>query len=164
MSPVYVVDSEQGHRTPPWLFQLCQSLIGDPFALDAFADAESALCSEWYGTAEDGLVKPWADPTFANPPFRLMGQVVTKAVAEWRSRRRVRTVLLGPAGCSQRWLHELWPWATVYWPDKRISYLDPRGRATLGAMQDSAVYVVGGVQGLHRAPVVKVLRVREAGA
>ena len=103
-------------------------------------------------------------PTFANPPFRLLGQVVGKAVAEWRGRRRVRTVLLGPVGCSQRWLHELWPWSTVYWPDKRITYLDPQGRATLGAMQDSAVYVIGNNKKPHSEPVVRVLRVREAGA
>lgn len=164
MSPVYVVESEQGHRTPPWLFQLCQRLVGQPFALDAFADAESALCAKWYGEADDGLVQTWKDATFANPPFRLMGQVVRKAVAEWRGRRRVRTVLLGPVGCSQRWLHELWPWATVYWPDKRITYLDPQGRATLGAMQDSAVYVIGNNKKPHDEPVVRVLRVREAGA
>ncbi len=164
MSPVYVVGSEQGHRTPAWLFRLCQSLVGQPFALDAFADAESALCAKWYGEADDGLQQLWRDPTFANPPFRLMGQVVRKAVAEWRGRRRVRTVLLGPVGCSQRWLHELWPWATVYWPDKRITYLDLQGRATLGAMQDSAVYVIGGQRMARTAPVVRVLHVREAGA
>ena len=79
-----------------------------------------------------------------------------------RTLDRVRELLgaptAGPAGCSQVWFHRLWPYATVYLPDRRLVFLDRDGRPTRGAMQDSAVYVVDNLRPRER-PEVYVLRV-----
>jgi len=162
VSPTYVVASDQCRRTPPWLYQACCSLAGvDDFALDAFADATNALCLHYLdgGPQRDGLVEPWSDWTFANPPFKLMDRVVGKALVEAVDYGRARSVLVGPAGCSQRWFRALGPRAHVWLPDRRLVFLDRDGRPTRGAMQDSAVYIVDGVP--RERPEVDVLRVDE---
>lgn len=162
MSPTYVVASDQCRRTPPALYRACCVIAGvDDFALDAFADAGNALCLDYLdgSPGHDGLVEPWSDWTFANPPFKLMGRVVDKALVEVVSFGRARSVIVGPAGCSQRWFGALWPHAHVWLPDQRLVFLDRAGEPTRGAMQDSAVYVVDGAR--RQRPEVDVLRVEE---
>jgi hypothetical protein len=147
VSPTYTVPSDQLRRTPRWLYRACCDLAGvDDFTLDAFADADNALCLDYLdGSAgRDGLTAPWADWTFANPPFKLMARVVGKVLDELRD-RQVRTVLIGPAGCSQAWFHALWPWAAIHLPTSRLNFLDRAGQPTHQAMKDNAVYVVDGV-------------------
>lgn len=143
MSPTYTVASDQDRRTPGWLYRACcHLLLIDDFALDAFASADNALCVNYLDVSVDGLRQPWVDPTFVNPPFKLLRQVVVKAIQE--SRRGVRSVLIGPAGCSQGWFHSLWPHAVILFPDERVNFLDREGRPTKAAMQDAAVYFVDG--------------------
>jgi hypothetical protein len=157
MSPTYTVASDQARRTPPWLYQaVCQLLGVAACELDAFASAENSLCRLYYNEELDGLKGAWLDPTFANPPFKLMTKVVDKALAE--AQRGVRSVLIGPVGCSQVWYHKLWPRATVYHPDQRLVYLSSAdGSETAGAMADSALYLVDGT--LRARPDVQVLPV-----
>lgn len=166
MSPTYDVPSDQERRTPPWLYRACCDRLGvDDCALDAFASTDNALCLYWYGgptvaaespwAALDGMSAPWADPTFANPPFSLMPRVVDKALRE--SLRGVRCAIIGPSGCSQVWFHKLWPRAQVWIPDRRLTYLTRDGFPTDRAMQDTAVYVVDGRD--RAEPEVHVLRV-----
>lgn len=156
MSPTYDVPSDQNRRTPAWLYRVCCDLAGvDDFALDAFASADNSLCLDYLDEARDGLAQPWADPTFANPPFGMMGRVVDKALRE--SLRGVRSVIVGPDGCSQVWFHRLWPRAVVWLPDERLVYDDRDGRPTRRAMADTAVYAVDGQ--FRAAPEVRVLRV-----
>lgn len=145
MSPTYTVPSDQLRRTPPWLYRACCGLADvEDFALDAFADEGNALCLDYLdGSAgRDGLVAPWADWTFVNPPFKLMTVVVDKALAEVM--RGVRAVLIGPAGCSQAWFGRLWRGAHIWLPDQRLNFLDREGRPTHLAMKDNAIYVVDG--------------------
>lgn len=160
MSPTYVVASDQCRRTPPALYRACCVMAGvDDFALDAFAAADNALCLDYLDGApgRDGLTAPWSDWTFANPPFKLMGRVVAKAIFEAVDLGRARSVLVGPAGCSQRWFSVLWPHAHVWLPDERLVYLDRAGAPTRSAMQDSAIYVVDGVA--RQRPEVDVFNV-----
>lgn len=132
--------SIQTMRTPPWLFNKCQDIIGEPFQLDAFASPHNALCTEFYTEEDNALEKPWKSPTFANPPFKLMGQVMEKACYEWQE-HKVQSAIVGLTGCSQQWFHKYAIHATIYVPDKRIQYLTPDGTTTQNANRDSMVYV-----------------------
>ena len=138
---------EQGMRTPPWLFAFARTLTSVEFKLDAFASVEDALCTNYYDVAANGLVQPWLDATFANPPFNLMAKVVDKALTEAADRHQT-SVLIGPAGCSQQWFHRLIKFAgtTVYFPDRRLQFLQPDGTPTRNAMADAAVYRLHGRQ------------------
>jgi len=133
--------SMQDRRTPRWLFDLLAERFG-PFALDAFAEEHNALCPRYIGASDDGCRQRWEDVTFANPPFALMGDAVEQAVRE--SRHGVRSVVIGPAGCSQRWYHEHAIRGTIYVPDRRVNYDLPDGTPTHGADRDSIVIAFGG--------------------
>ena len=136
----HTLPHEQEMRTPPWLYaEVCRLCGVERFELDAFASAENTLCSVYCDEEADGLLMPWLNPTFCNPPFSLMAQVVDKALVECE--RGVTVGLIGPSGCSQRWFHKLIKKALVYFPDKRLQFLGPDGEAKKGAMQDSAVYI-----------------------
>lgn len=145
MSETYLIlPSEQGMRTPPWLYQACCRLLGvERCELDAFASLANSLCRVYYSEGNSGLVGPWIEPTFANPPFKIMAAAVAKAISE-ATTRGVRSALIGPAGCSQAWFHRLLERAAIYLPNRRLVYLTPDGKATAGARQDTAVYIIDG--------------------
>jgi hypothetical protein len=125
-------------RTPPWLYEeMCRLMGVAKFALDAFGSAENSMCSVYCDVEANGLVLPWIDPTFCNPPFSLMTAVVDKAIAE-----KIRVGLIGPAGCSQKWFQKLLRHAVVYFPDKRLQFHEPDGSLKKGAMSDTAVYII----------------------
>jgi phage N-6-adenine-methyltransferase len=156
MGRTFITSSDQERRTPAWLYhRACSLLRVKACVLDAFASESNRLCTRYYDAETNGLRQPWHDATFANPPFKLMAQAVAKAMCE--RERGVRSVLVGPSGCSQRWFHGLLTWATVYLPDQRIAYLSRDGTTTLSPMQDTAVYVIAGPR--RSRPDVRVLHV-----
>jgi phage N-6-adenine-methyltransferase len=117
----------QTRRTPRWVFDALVKRFG-PFALDAYAEPHNALCPRFYTREQDGNIQPWEDQTFANPEFADMGAPLLKAVEE--AKRGVRSLILGPVGCSQDWYHELAIQGTIYTPDCRITYDTPDGKPT----------------------------------
>lgn len=141
----------QDWRTPPWLFEILSERFG-PYKLDAAASKENSLCGESYydGALQggDGLNQPWIDPTFCNPPFNRAGDWAAKAHHEW-SQRNVKSTLILPAGCSQRWFHEyVLNKAMVLYPTKRIQFCLPDGSPSDSANGDSMIVVYGfGVTG-----------------
>lgn len=141
--------SIQNRRTPPWLFKVCESLVPGPFVLDAFADEHNALCTQYHTEQTDGLLQRWSNCTFSNPPFKLMGLAIAKAVEELLS-RGVVSCLIGPVGCSQSWFHnDVRRHATIYAPNQRISFLSATGDLTGGADRDTMIYVFEHVEPLE---------------
>jgi phage N-6-adenine-methyltransferase len=136
--------SIQDRRTPQWLFDALNDRLG-PFILDAFADGINHLCDEYYTREDNAYVQLWQDVTFANPEFEDMEAPLKKALEE--ASRGIRSVVLGPVGCSQAWYHELAIQGTVYIPDMRISYDMPDGTPTNGADRDTIVMAFGGEYG-----------------
>jgi phage N-6-adenine-methyltransferase len=132
--------SEQCLRTPRWLFDVLSEKFG-PFALDAYASSANALCEKFFTAETDANAQPWEDATFANPPFDDMGSVFAKAVAE--QARGVRSVIVSPVGCSQRWYHELAIQGTVFVPDLRVNFDNVDGSPTSSADRDTIVVVFG---------------------
>lgn len=53
-------------ETPLWLFNWLDETF--KFQLDAAASAENALCDFYYDETENGLLQPWENSTFCNPP------------------------------------------------------------------------------------------------
>lgn len=116
----------QDRRTPRWLFDHLSGVFG-PFVLDAYAASHNALCAE-FNTAEHPEGFAWRDVTFANPPFEDMGSVLDNAI-RWAN-AGIRSIVLGPVGCSQDWYHRLAIQGTVYVPDRRITFDTPDGKPT----------------------------------
>lgn len=131
----------QNRRTPRWLFDFFVERFG-PFALDAFADELNALCPTFYTKEANGCVKPWIDQTFGNPEFEDMWPPVEQAVRQ--AEAGIRSILLGPVGCSQGWYHKLAIRGTIYAPDSRFNYDLPDGTPTTGADRDTIVMGFGG--------------------
>jgi len=128
-------------RTPQWLFDWLSDRYG-PFQLDAAATAKNALCDEYYDEATDALTHPWYDKTFCNPPFAKFGDWIAKAAHE-AVERNVRSVLIAPVGCSQKWYHQVAARWTVLVPDRRISFCMPDGTPTSSADRDSIFILIG---------------------
>ena len=74
------------------------------FELDVCADADNAKCPRYYTAEQDGLLMPWADVNWCNPPYG-------NRIADWLAKaRRVQanggtTVLLLPSRTDTRWFH-----------------------------------------------------------
>lgn len=138
--------SQQDLRTPVWFYKALNHQFG-PFVLDAFAQPHNALCPEFHTLETDGFAQPWKDVTFANPEFEDMAPVFEKALAE--AQRGMRSVIVSPVGCSQRWYHELAIKGTIYVPDARINFWLPDGTPTHSADRDTIIVAIGGE---HRNP------------
>lgn len=130
----------QNRRTPQWLFDLLDDRFG-PFALDAFASDGNALCPTYYTKKQNGLEQPWVDLTFANPPFKIIGEVLRKAIAEGEINRR--SIIIGPVGCCQQWMHDWAIYGTIYVPTRRINFDTPTGKPTRRADRDTMIYAFG---------------------
>lgn len=143
--------SVQTRRTPRWFFDALNESFG-PFQLDAYASPENALCERFYTKDDDANSRAWCDVTFANPPFEKMAPVLAQAVAQ-AEEQEIRSVVLAPIGCSQRWFHELAIRGTVFVPDCRINFDDADGQPTgagcdePGADRDTIVIAFGGRHG-----------------
>lgn len=134
----------QNMRTPRWLFDYLNERFG-PFQLDAFASPENALCTNYWTEQDNGLEKPWACDTFANPPFRLAGAAIEKAYDEFLVHNNW-SVLILPVGCSQQWYHRYClrdSRITVYHPDCRINFDMSDGTPTKSADRDTMIVCVG---------------------
>lgn len=134
------MSGKQNYRTPKWLFDQLNSLFG-PFKLDAYASHENALCADYF-TEKSGQGH-WRDVTFANPPFKLAGFCAAQALF-YHATGGVRSVLILPVGCSQRWFHKLIEDdAGILYPEKRISFNKPDGTPTKGADRDTIIVTIG---------------------
>lgn len=136
-------DGNQTWRTPDWLFQLCEDLIGKRFKLDAAASKLNAKCKRFYTEKENGLIQPWVDGTFCNPGFSIFGLWIKRAVEEMH-RVKGNACLIGPKGCSQLWFHRYAKLGRIYAPDQRIAFNHhTTGEPTQTAREDSMVYLIG---------------------
>jgi phage N-6-adenine-methyltransferase len=73
------------------------------FNLDAAASKENAKCERFYTKEDNGLMRPWDDSTFLNPPYgKNIGQWMHKAALEGL---HVTVVALVPARTDTDWFH-----------------------------------------------------------
>ena len=139
---------QQNMRTPAWFFAWCNRYFGS-FVLDAAASPHNALCGHYYTIRENGLIQPWKDLTFANPPWSNFDWWTDKAFREMEDNKR-RSLLIGPAGTSNRWFYDLvvrcsfLEWRLgIYAPVPRLAFDTPEGEPTCGAMWNAFVYTFG---------------------
>lgn len=87
-----------GWRTPKWFFDYCNH----GFEVDAAADKDNALCSEYWDESIDGLKQSWEDRSvWCNPPWSNIFPWVEKALtskAKW-------WLLLLPVRADTSWFH-----------------------------------------------------------
>jgi len=93
--------SFQSWQTPFWFYtRLAKRWT---FTLDAAADKQNTLCTNWYDGTEgcDGLIEPWDFVTYCNPPYKNIMPWVEKAITE--AERGSTSVLLLPARLETKW-------------------------------------------------------------
>lgn len=96
-------------RTPRWLFDRLHAEFA--FTLDAAADKDNALCSDYYTVADDALRQPWTGSVFVNPPYgRDIGRWVEKA--QQGTAEGAHVVMLVPARTDTQFFHRgIWPYS-----------------------------------------------------
>ena len=115
------------------------------FALDACTTKNNPLGTEFFYTLEDdGLTKPWIDPTFCNPPYSRKNIVpwLKKAIEE--QRRGVTSVLLLPSRTGTSWFFDYVynkPDVEIRFVKGRLKFLDPEGKIPNTAPFDSLLAI-----------------------
>lgn len=106
-------DSEKDEwQTPKWLYDLLNREFH--FNLDPAATHQNALCANYYTEEVNGLIQPWYDPTFVNPPYSNLYQWVRKGYEE-AEKGNATVVMLVPARTDTR----AW-WNYVRWGEVRF--------------------------------------------
>lgn len=103
----------QAWRTPKAIFRAAEGTLWQQvryrFVLDSFADADNALCSDFYDGSEgrDGFIQPWNGTVWANPPYGgdCQERCLDKAIAEVDAGRCPVACLLVQANVSSKWFH-----------------------------------------------------------
>ena len=93
-------------ETPKDFFDKLNWRFG-PFTLDPCATEDTAKCSRYYTTTDDGLSKDWNNNTvFVNPPYgREINSWIKKAFDESKN-ENTTVVMLIPARTDTRYWHD----------------------------------------------------------
>lgn len=120
-------------ETPPRVFERIAERFG-PFALDAAALPCNAKVAPFYTPDDDGLILPWLNPTFCNPPYgRALPAWLKKAIRE--QARGITSVLLLPSNTDTAWFHDLvLPYAALEFVRGRINFVGSPSRNTKGSI------------------------------
>ena len=97
--------------TPEPISNLVRTWFGGAIALDPAATVDLrdtvAAARQLYGTVgapdDDGLLVPWIDRTYVNPPYAQLRGWLEKAVIEAGHNRAPRIVVLAPVRSRSRW-------------------------------------------------------------
>lgn len=146
--------------TPPSFLAKLTDTLG-PIELDPCWDARShVVAARTFTEADDGLLQDWASEglVFVNPPFSRAFEFTRKAIAEWRSGRAKKIVLLVKARVDGAVFHdEIIPVADVLLLRSRVGFVPPAGhempsgRANFGVMLCLLGIDEEGIQRLRRA-------------
>jgi phage N-6-adenine-methyltransferase len=91
--------------TPQKLVEAAAARLGVlDFALDAAATPENAKAPRFYTREDSGLLHPWLNPTWCNPPYSIVAYFAKHAAEQ--ARNGVRVALLVPARTDTRWWHK----------------------------------------------------------
>ena len=97
-------DQEQEVLTPPDIIARVEEAFGGTIALDPCSPSKnepSFYAALRYREADNGLILPWMDRTFFNPPFNRLQEWLEKAQIE--AKRGARIVGLVPFRSRRKW-------------------------------------------------------------
>jgi phage N-6-adenine-methyltransferase len=113
--------------TPPeFLTALYQNFLIDGFALDAAASVENAIAPIFYTEETNGLIQPWLNMTWCNPPYSNIAPWVEKAWTE--SLLGATSFVLVPASAGANW------WKA--WVHDKAHVIFLNGRITFVGQED----------------------------
>lgn len=120
-------NSNQAYQTPPEFLTAVYRKFGiNGFQLDAAADANNSIAPTHYDEQSNGLLQPWYNITWCNPPFANIAPWVEKAWIE--SEQGVTSFLLVPASVGANW------WKN--WVHDKAYVMFLNGRITFGGQTD----------------------------
>jgi site-specific DNA-methyltransferase (adenine-specific) len=115
--------SKQSYQTPAeFLLAVLAYLQIQNFDLDAAAEDDNAVATEYYTVRTSALLRSWQRPgwTWCNPPFAHLEPWVKKAWEE--SKRGAQIAMLVPAGVGANWWRD--------WVHEKAQVLLLKGRIT----------------------------------
>lgn len=133
-------------RTPRWLFEEVQDMLGVTFSTDPCAADGNPLGTHFHYTARDNGLDPanlWYGDVFLNPPFSDIEPWVERAAKQHNGRT---VAALVPARTDQQWW-ERWvvPRASsLIFFRNRIRFEAPDGSTPIGRPRERHVVVVYG--------------------
>lgn len=123
--------------TPVPVFNAIQNYLQIEFALDACADELNYKCDNYYDEEANGLLSPWIDNTFCNPPYSNIPPWCDKALEECiqehddrlTNPNGIRSVLLLRSDTSTKWFHKYAhnEWVNLTFLKPRIQFRVPVG-------------------------------------
>lgn len=115
----------QDWRTPPSVFRALEAFFVETFDCDVAADEHNHLCDNWRGEKHHHFA--WGRFNFCNPPFGNIMPFVARAIAEAAVPHgyNADTIMLTHNGCCSEWFRLASQHATLYLPNRRISFWHP---------------------------------------
>jgi len=121
--------TKNDYMTPPELYQMALDKWGiDKFNLDTCC-SEKNIPAKWYckNGDIDGLVAPWVDYSWCNPPFNDSAKWVEKAYKE-NKERGINVAMLIPVRPETKFWHDYIlynPNVEIKWLRKCYTFIDP---------------------------------------
>lgn len=123
VSRVLFSSKKSDWETPQVLFDTLNEEF--KFELDVAASKTNHKCKKFYTPKDNGLIMPWSDSNWCNPPYgRQIYNWVKKANDELTNKQNL-TVMLIPARTDTKWFHEFIynkPWVDVRFLKGRLKF------------------------------------------
>lgn len=133
--------------TPPAFARQVETYIGQDFEIDVAASKRMHLSgTEYYTIKTNGLIQPWDDIVWCNPPYSNPAPWCRRAALLTYKKKCPLAVLLLPCSLDTRWFHRwVLPYAEIHFVKDRIAFLDWNNQPKKGTRQGSivAIYKAG---------------------
>lgn len=128
--------------TPPEFMRLVYQVLGDPVGVDPASNPEKNVRAYINYVKEDnGLIHPWIDRVFLNPPY---GQDVLTWVDKLINERPRTSITLLGSNTDTKYFHKLAGWADcVLFRKGRLSFIPGPGNTSSGSTVKNAVFYRG---------------------
>lgn len=149
----------QAWRTPRRIFEPLHRQFN--FTLDAAADAENALCPEYFDEKTDAFAQKWTTDGYVwlNPPYAQPTPWLFKALYEVREAKRCNgVVMLLPAAVGVKWFRQALQNAEVQFYDRRIAFDLPAGMVNKGSPGSGSCLVIIEPDGLHGVTAIRSVK------
>lgn len=136
-------DASDGWYTPPWLIEKARFVLGaidlDPATCEA---AQAIVRAEHYYTEhENGLIQPWHDRMWINPPYSASTAWVRRAIREYQAGTISAALVLTNSYTETGWWQDLATVATMLLFRGRLEFWHPLKRATRNRTGQTLAYL-----------------------
>jgi len=137
---------QDNYRTPNYVFNYYDKQY--KFQCDVAANDDDRKCDLYYDKEGNGLIQPWFDSNFCNPPYSTGNgnRLIYWAKKAWEEEENDKTsLLIFPLGFTSCWFRDyVKDKARVEIPDERICFINPEtGRPDNQPRNDNMIIIYG---------------------